>query len=214
MQTHKESPAATNDGAPGMFDHATKLISSEDTVAAENAQVTVCESCQGLFVPRSGSGGKPQRFCSEKCRRSFHAGASPTPSPTPKAGVGDSEVGHIGAQPKKPTLALACGNVVAPSTDPDEDFPPGYPFDPPQPCGEEFDWSDRDSIVLQEQRRTAIYWNLNGDLVIRQEKDWNDNDDCFIVISSGNLQAFIDRLCDMAGIPSFGGPEPKPLQRR
>lgn len=32
-----------------------------------------CEHCQQPFTPRSGSGGKPQRFCSPTCRQSFHA---------------------------------------------------------------------------------------------------------------------------------------------
>jgi len=32
----------------------------------------VCEHCGAPFVPRAGTGGKPQRFCSTKCRLAFH----------------------------------------------------------------------------------------------------------------------------------------------
>lgn len=70
---------------------------------------------------------------------------------------------------------------------------------------DEFDWhseSDRDSVVLPEQRQTAIYFNRSGELVIRQEKAWDQEDDSFIYIGKANAQAFLDRLCDVMGIPS------------
>jgi len=71
------------------------------------------------------------------------------------------------------------------------------------PDDSEFKWNDRD-IVLREQRETAIYWNPNGDLVIRQRADWNETDDPFLVIGANNVFEFIDKLCDVAGIPSAG----------
>jgi hypothetical protein len=37
---------------------------------------TLCRQCSKPFEPRSGSGGKPQRFCSTDCRTAFH-GAEP-----------------------------------------------------------------------------------------------------------------------------------------
>jgi hypothetical protein len=57
----------------------------------------------------------------------------------------------------------------------------------PEPSGD-FDWNDGDSVVLTEQRETAIYWNPNGDLVIRQ-KCWPD-DDVWVVISKGSVDQF------------------------
>lgn len=68
----------------------------------------------------------------------------------------------------------------------------------------DFDWVGDDSIVLQEQRATAVYRNKRGDLVIRQEAGFNDTEDTFVVISRTNEQAFIDRLCDELGIGSAG----------
>jgi hypothetical protein len=37
------------------------------------ADLRSCDWCGGLFTPRSGTGGSPQRFCSANCRLSFHA---------------------------------------------------------------------------------------------------------------------------------------------
>jgi hypothetical protein len=39
------------------------------------SEPTTCEQCGKTFEPRSGSGGKAQRFCSTKCRAAFHAHA-------------------------------------------------------------------------------------------------------------------------------------------
>lgn len=78
----------------------------------------------------------------------------------------------------------------------------------------EFDWMTDDSIVLRPQLAVAIYQNERGGLVIRQERDWNEDGDTFIVISPENIPAFIDRITDVAGVPSFGGPEPKPVAVR
>lgn len=86
------------------------------------------------------------------------------------------------------------------------------PTDHPEEEIEEFNWDDGDSIVLTEQYATAIYFNPAGELVIRQRR-WPDEDQ-FIFINRGFTDTFIDRLTDALGIPSFGGPEPKPAPVR
>jgi hypothetical protein len=73
----------------------------------------------------------------------------------------------------------------------------------PEPSGD-FDWDDAEAVVLHEQPETAVYWNPNGDLVIRQRR-WPD-DDVFVVITEGSVDRFLDRLTDICGIPSVGGP--------
>ena len=50
---------------------------SSDTLFAADApalapDAPTCEQCSGSFTPRTGSGGKPQRFCSPACRTAFH----------------------------------------------------------------------------------------------------------------------------------------------
>ena len=68
----------------------------------------------------------------------------------------------------------------------------------------DFDWDDRESVVLPEQPETAVYWNPRGELVIRQRR-WPD-DDSIIYITRANLDTFLDRLTDICGVPSFGKP--------
>lgn len=67
--------------------------------------------------------------------------------------------------------------------------------------GEEFQWGG-DSTVLQEQPATAIYLNPKGELVIRQERTWSQEEDTVIVVCANNTQQFLDALCDRLGIGS------------
>jgi hypothetical protein len=65
----------------------------------------------------------------------------------------------------------------------------------------DFDWDADDIVVLHEQPRTALYFNPNGALVIRQESFWLE-DDLFVFIAREYLDSFVDKLTDMLGIPS------------
>src|SRR5262249_43008671 len=78
--------------------------------------------------------------------------------------------------------------------------------DAPGDAGDDFDWCGAD-VVIHEQPATAVYFNPNGALVIRQRRDYPD-DDPFVYISADHIDAFMDRLCDIVGIPRVGGPEP------
>jgi hypothetical protein len=66
-----------------------------------------------------------------------------------------------------------------------------------------FDWFKDDSIVLEEQLPTAIYFNERNHLVIRQRAEYRD-EDAFIYIAPQNIAEFVDRLTDVVGIPSVG----------
>ena len=69
----------------------------------------------------------------------------------------------------------------------------------------DFDWSkDEDSIVLRHQPAVAVYWNGAGGLTIRQERDWNQEEDAIIAIAAENVSAFVDKLTDVIGIPNAG----------
>jgi hypothetical protein len=69
---------------------------------------------------------------------------------------------------------------------------------------EDFNWSDNDSVMLREQRATAIYFNTHGDLVIRQERHCPfEDEDPFIVINAENIAGFLDKLTNICGVPSF-----------
>lgn len=63
----------------------------------------------------------------------------------------------------------------------------------------DFDWNRMDApVVLQQQRKTAIYMNPADDVVIRQEADWDEENDPFIVIGAQNLRRVIARLTELA----------------
>lgn len=47
----------------------------------------------------------------------------------------------------------------------------------------DFDWSnDNESIVVQEIKATAVFYNDTGNIVIRQEGSYPDHEDHFIVL--------------------------------
>src|SRR5262245_56836494 len=53
-----------------------------------------CEHCGAAFEPRTGSGGKPQRFCSPTCRAAWHASNPTLPNvgePAPNVGKPTAE---------------------------------------------------------------------------------------------------------------------------
>lgn len=75
------------------------------------------------------------------------------------------------------------------------------------PAEDDFKWNDPQGVLLQEQRATAIYRNSMGGIVIRQERGWDEEDDSYVIIAPENEQAFLDKLCDVIGVPTFGGPQ-------
>jgi hypothetical protein len=72
----------------------------------------------------------------------------------------------------------------------------------PQQDADDFDWSG-ENVVIREQPATAIYFNPEGALVIRQKAAYPDNDP-FVYIGADHIEAFLDKLCDVCGIPSVG----------
>lgn len=70
----------------------------------------------------------------------------------------------------------------------------------------EFDWSSSPNVVIKEQPATALYFNPDGALVIRQKADWDREEDTFVFIAPNNIEEFIDQLTEMVGIPSVGKP--------
>jgi hypothetical protein len=72
------------------------------------------------------------------------------------------------------------------------------PKNPPEETYGSFD----DCIVIPQQLETAVCWNANGDLVIRQ-RNW-PGDDRWIVITENQVDVFLDKLTEICGIPSFG----------
>ena len=149
-----------------------------------------CDYCGQRFKPRNGTGGKVQRFCSTECRTNFHADARNGK----KSGASDT------VEAQRANVRPTCSGFPA-VTDP---APEKSPESAPKLVSD-FDWSkDEDSIVLRQQLAVAVYWNGAGGLTIRQERDWNQEEDAIIAIAPENVSAFVDKLTDVIGIPNAG----------
>ncbi|MDI9240762.1 hypothetical protein QLQ15_17805 [Lysobacter sp. LF1] len=60
---------------------------------------------------------------------------------------------------------------------------------------EEFHWSREDgSIVFHSTRAIAVYTNVNGDVVIRQETADERDDDALVIVPPMHLSALINAL--------------------
>jgi hypothetical protein len=57
---------------------------------------------------------------------------------------------------------------------------------------EDFDWNTDDSVILKEQRATAVYHNKLGELIIRQRAAWDDDRDTFVYVTPENVVAFLE----------------------
>jgi hypothetical protein len=70
--------------------------------------------------------------------------------------------------------------------------------------GEDFSWrDDQECVAVDEQFAIAIYPNPKGNIVIRQEDRWGDDDDV-VIVARGNVAAVCRALMEAAGI------EPQP----
>ena len=57
-------------------------------------------------------------------------------------------------------------------------------------------------VVCPEQLKIEVAFDENGDMRLSQS-NWPE-EDSVILVSKGNLDQFIDAMCDALGIPSFG----------
>ncbi|MCK1578580.1 hypothetical protein IVB03_03020 [Bradyrhizobium sp. 168] len=57
---------------------------------------------------------------------------------------------------------------------------------------DDFDWNTDDSIILREQRATAVYRNRRGELTFRQKADWGEERDSFVFVTPESEATFLD----------------------
>jgi hypothetical protein len=166
-----------------------------DSIAVVTLTPT-CEHCQQPFQPRSSnSGGLPQRFCSSTCRKASNNSKRRSQRLTDVGLNSNENFEHLNRSttPHCETLLQLTNNspttheALAPKDD------------------DRFDWTHDGTAMLEEQRQVAIYIGERGHLVIRQRADWpTERDDTVILISPQNVIEFVDKLTDVAGIPSLG----------
>jgi hypothetical protein len=150
------------------------LIKEAQKVDADVA-IASCKQCARPFVPRSGSGGKTQKFCSPECRQSFHS---------QRGQHGGSHVGLTHGDGGG--IALIEKPAAAPPRAKRDDF---Y----------NFSWADDESICLRDQPATAIYENSQRTIIIRQERSWDEENDSFVVIDSAHVFHVVRQILRVAG---------------
>jgi hypothetical protein len=62
-------------------------------------------------------------------------------------------------------------------------------------------WTNSENVIVQDQRGVAAYFNTQGELVLMQ-RGWPD-EDVRIYIAPHSVGAFLDKLTDLCGVPSF-----------
>jgi len=67
-----------------------------------------------------------------------------------------------------------------------------------------FEWSSDDSVVVRSQAALAVYQNAAGAIVIRQEMQWDDDSDVFIVVQPENAPALARAIMREAGSGNGG----------
>jgi hypothetical protein len=81
------------------------------------------------------------------------------------------------------------------------------PFHTPAPIGGKdelredgrFDWTSND-VVVRQQDAVAVYQNPYGDVVIRREAAWDEENDVCVVIARQNVPAVVEAILHTAGL--------------
>jgi len=60
--------------------------------------------------------------------------------------------------------------------------------------GTDFDWTSKDAVAVNQQDAIAVYSNDNGDVVIRRQKDWNEEEDSVIVLAPAYVRQFVEAV--------------------
>jgi len=59
----------------------------------------------------------------------------------------------------------------------------------------DFSWRDTESVIIEQQPKTACYWNPVGQVVVRQD-GWPD-DDAYLIFNLEHLPTLISALQQM-----------------
>ena len=70
---------------------------------------------------------------------------------------------------------------------------------------DDFDWSaDNPDLVTERQPAIAVYENAGGSISIRQEADWNEDQDPVIIVTKANVTDLVQALLRVAGVSCRG----------
>lgn len=89
----------------------------------------------------------------------------------------------------------------------------------------DFDWLTDDSVILEPRRALAVYVNQRGEVVLRQQRDWDEDDDSFVYFPHNDAEHVATQILGLiknAGMPwhqprhcrlSEGPPSLKPPEK-
>lgn len=66
---------------------------------------------------------------------------------------------------------------------------------------DDFDWYGDDSIACRAQPAIAVYRNPAGEIIIRQEREWCDNEDTFVRIQPENARQLAEAILRLTDDP-------------
>jgi len=83
------------------------------------------------------------------------------------------------------------------------------------PGDDDFDWSaDALDVVQREVPTIAVYPNPFGQICIRQQRAWDEDEDVYIIVAPYTASRMADALLRVASQCSSITPEPEPRQAR
>lgn len=65
---------------------------------------------------------------------------------------------------------------------------------------EVFDWQDGEAVFVQEQPRSAVYRNPMDQIVIRQERSWDQDEDTYVRFNEQAVPDLIRKLAKQLGL--------------
>lgn len=72
----------------------------------------------------------------------------------------------------------------------------------------DFNWLDDPDIIVGEQRALAVYQNSHGNIVIRQERAWDEDEDIIIVLRRENAERVARAILAATGFNAIEAPPP------
>jgi hypothetical protein len=62
----------------------------------------------------------------------------------------------------------------------------------------DFDWTDPETVVVPEQTATAVYFNPDDNIVIRQHRAWDEDEDHWFILTPSNAVRLARRILELA----------------
>ena len=62
-----------------------------------------------------------------------------------------------------------------------------------------FPWEDNDQVVVKTRMGIAVFWNVHGDICVRQEGQYHPDEDMWVTFSREDARAVAQAILNLAG---------------